>query len=44
VAGARIAILFGDEWPKIALKNLGTGEQQLVEKENLLSRIESVLQ
>jgi histidyl-tRNA synthetase len=43
VAGARIAILIGDEWPQIALKNLGTGEQQLLVKEDLLSRIESVL-
>ena len=42
-AGARIAILFGDEWPQIALKNLGTSEQQLLMKEDLLSRIESVL-
>lgn len=41
--GARVAILFGDEWPQIAVKNLTSGEQELVPKENLLSRIESLL-
>ena len=41
--GARIAILFGDEWPQFAVKNLATGEQQLVERNDLLLRIESML-
>jgi histidyl-tRNA synthetase len=41
--GARVAILFGDEWPQVAVKNLATGEQQLVEKGDLLSRIASIL-
>ena len=41
--GAGIAILFGDEWPQFAVKNLATGEQQLVERNDLLLRIESML-
>ena len=41
--GARVAILFGDEWPQVAVKNLESGEQQLVAKDELLSRIESLL-
>ena len=41
--GAAVAIVFGDEWPQIAVKNLATGEQQLVPKEDLLSRIKSML-
>jgi histidyl-tRNA synthetase len=28
--GARVAILFGDEWPQVKLKELRTGEQTLV--------------
>src|SRR5207244_10280802 len=32
--GAGVAIIFGDEWPKVGGKNLGTGEQQLVEKKD----------
>jgi len=42
--GARVAILFGDEWPQVAVKNLATGEQQSVAKDDLLSRIERMLQ
>jgi histidyl-tRNA synthetase len=41
--GARIAILFGDEWPQVAVKNLSTAEQQLLDKDELLSRIDSLL-
>ena len=41
--GARVAIVFGDEWPQIAVKNLTTGEQTLVPSENLLSRFELIL-
>jgi len=36
-AGARIAVLFGDEWPQLAMKNLATGEQTLVAKDRLFS-------
>jgi histidyl-tRNA synthetase len=35
--GARTAILFGDEWPSVAVKNLASGEQQLVPQEELMA-------
>ena len=41
--GARVAILFGDEWPQMAVKDLTSGEQQLVAKDDLLPRIQSIL-
>jgi histidyl-tRNA synthetase len=41
--GARLAILFGDEWPQVAIKNLASGEQHLVAKDDILSRVESEL-
>jgi histidyl-tRNA synthetase len=41
--GAQIAVLFGDEWPNVAVKNLATGEQQLVPNDNLISHLESAL-
>jgi histidyl-tRNA synthetase len=36
--GARIAILFGDEWPQVKLKDLRTGEQSLLPHEELSAR------
>lgn len=33
--GARVAILFGDEWPHVAVKNLRTGEQTAIPHEEL---------
>ncbi len=41
--GARVAILFGDEWPRIAVKNLATGDQTLVDKADLLPQIAPLL-
>jgi histidyl-tRNA synthetase len=41
--GAHVAVLFGDEWPQVAVKNLATGEQDLVGKDALPSHIESAL-
>jgi histidyl-tRNA synthetase len=41
--GARLALLFGDEWPEVKLKNLGTGEQLLVPNQTLDGRIEELL-
>jgi histidyl-tRNA synthetase len=35
--GARVAILFGDEWPNVAVKDLASGEQQLVSNKELLA-------
>jgi histidyl-tRNA synthetase len=37
--GARIALLFGDEWPQVAVKDLATSEQQLVPHEALLEHL-----
>jgi histidyl-tRNA synthetase len=41
--GARLAILFGDEWPQVKVKNLTTGEQELVAGEDVLARLEPLL-
>jgi histidyl-tRNA synthetase len=41
--GARVALLFGDEWPQVAVKDLGTGEQALVAGADLLVRIKALL-
>jgi histidyl-tRNA synthetase len=36
-AGARVAVLFGEEWPQLAVKKLATGEQKLVAEDQLFS-------
>jgi histidyl-tRNA synthetase len=41
--GARVAVLFGDEWPQMKLKDMSSGEQQLVSKDDLMSHVESIL-
>jgi histidyl-tRNA synthetase len=41
--GARVAVLFGDEWPQLKVKNMATGEQQLVTHEDLPAHTESKL-
>jgi histidyl-tRNA synthetase len=41
--GARIAILFGDEWPQVKLKDLRTGEQSLLPREELPARFATPL-
>ena len=37
--GARTAVLFGDEWPQVAVKNLATGEQELIASDELLAHL-----
>ncbi len=37
--GAQTAILFGDEWPNVAVKKLASGEQQLVPHEELVAHL-----
>ncbi|MBA2585538.1 MAG: histidine--tRNA ligase [Chthoniobacterales bacterium] len=37
LVGARFAIVFGDEWPQVAVKNLANGEQQLVAQDELVA-------
>jgi histidyl-tRNA synthetase len=41
--GARVALIFGDEWPQVAVKNLGTGAQESVASEELLVRVGTLL-
>jgi histidyl-tRNA synthetase len=41
--GACVAVLFGDEWPQLKVKDMATGEQQLVQKEDFMSRVQSIL-
>jgi histidyl-tRNA synthetase len=41
--GARLAILFGDEWPQLKLKDLRTGDQSLVPHEELSTRVAAFL-
>src|SRR5882757_1212275 len=41
--GARVALLFGDEWPQVKIKNMGTGEQELVACDKLLDRLAELL-
>jgi len=37
--GAQTAILFGDEWPNVAVKKLASGEQRLVPHEELFAHL-----
>ncbi len=39
--GAGFAIIFGDEWPQIAVKNLESGEQMLVDRQELLAYLDA---
>lgn len=39
--GASTAVLFGDEWPNVAVKDLTTGEQKLVSSEQLIITLKS---
>jgi histidyl-tRNA synthetase len=39
--GARIALLYGDEWPQVKIKNMGTGEQELVAHDRLLAHLQA---
>jgi len=41
--GARVALLYGDEWPQVKLKNMETGEQTLISREDLLSGVKSIV-
>jgi len=37
--GARFAVVFGDEWPNVAVKDLGTGKQETVKSDDLLAHL-----
>jgi len=41
--GACVAVLFGDEWPQVAIKNLASGEQENASVDVLASRVKSML-
>ena len=41
--GARVAILFGDEWPQIKFKDLRSGDQSLVAQEELAAKVATLL-
>jgi histidyl-tRNA synthetase len=38
--GARVAVLFGDEWPEVKIKTLATGEQISIPHQDLISFLE----
>ena len=40
--GARIAVLFGDEWPQIKIKTMATGRQELVPHDRLLAYLQAL--
>jgi len=42
-AGARLALLIGDEWPQIKIKTLASREEVLVPAEELFERIKTLL-
>lgn len=41
--GARVALLYGDEWPQVKVKHLDTAEQTLVPNAELLARLADLL-
>jgi histidyl-tRNA synthetase len=38
-AGARVALLYGDEWPQVKVKNLATREESLIPNDALLDSV-----
>jgi histidyl-tRNA synthetase len=40
--GARVAVLFGDEWPEVKLKTLGTGEQISIPHQELAPHLKTL--
>jgi histidyl-tRNA synthetase len=39
--GARLAVLFGDEWPQLKIKNMATAQQELVPHDRLLAHLQA---
>ena len=39
--GARVALLFGDEWPQVKLKNMATAQQELVPQDRVLAHLQA---
>jgi histidyl-tRNA synthetase len=42
-AGAKLAVLYGDEWPQVKMKNMTTGQQELVAGDKVLDRVAELL-
>ncbi len=42
--GAKVAILFGDEWPQLKVKDLRSGEQCLVAQEQVAAKLAALVQ
>lgn len=40
--GARVAILFGDEWPEVKIKNMLSGEQALIAPQSIALRLSEI--
>jgi len=40
--GATIAILYGDEWPQVKIKNMATAQQELVPNNRLLAHLQAL--
>jgi histidyl-tRNA synthetase len=40
--GARVAVLLGDEWPQVKIKNMTTGHQELVPHDRLLAYLQAL--
>jgi histidyl-tRNA synthetase len=38
-SGVRLAVVFGDEWPQVGVKDLVSGEQRSVAHEELFARL-----
>ena len=36
-----VALLYGDEWPQVKMKNMTTGEQELVAHDHLLAHLQA---
>ena len=41
--GARVALLFGDEWPQVTLKDMSNGKQAVLGSEDLRTRLKELL-
>ena len=41
--GAKLTLLYGDEWPAVKMKTLATREEVLIPHEELLTRVEKIL-
>jgi histidyl-tRNA synthetase len=40
-AGAALAVLYGDEWPQLKIKNMATAQQELVPYDRLLAHLQA---